>query len=475
MTDSYDLVVIGSGPAGQSAAELSAFLGRSTLIIERGLPGGTVTTAGGVPTKTLRELARSMHRSSRMDVSSEVLPELRTRTLAVCRSLQSTTATQIEQRGIDFVRGAARLTGDGTVTVDPPDGDARTIAARHIVLAPGSSPVRPSGIPFSDPDVYDSDEIFALQTLPPSMAIVGGGPVGVEFASVLNALGVAVTLIEHGDRILTTMDGELAMRMTAELERSGVVLRCGEGVANVSRHGRLTMTLSSGLTLDTHAVLFATGRRANTDGLGLDRAGIALDSRGRIVVDRYFMTTCAEVYAVGDAVAPTLASVAMQQGRAAVCHALGLAFGVPVDRQASAAVYGLPEVAAVGVHEEEVRASGVAYVVGRAALEGTARGTIAGTHGLLKLIVRADDRRLLGVHCIGEIASELVAMGHAALHMGAAVDLFLTLALNTPTYTAAYRDAAIDAVMQLSQLARPGLSSSDAVSVDATLEERRPR
>ena len=454
MANSYDVVVIGAGPAGQSAAELAAFLGHSALIVERASAGGVVTTTGGAPTKTLREVALEIERSGRRDLE-QLLPALRSRTINVCRTLQTDIAAQIGARGIDYVQGVAELLPNRRIAIDLPDGSRREIAARTIVLATGSKPMRPAGVPFDDPDIYDSNEIFAMQRMPNDIVIVGGGPVGVEFATIFAALGVQVTLLDRSDRLLPTMDGELAELMLMEFERRGVRFLTSAGVDSVSRrNGQLVVAVSGGMQLDADAVLFAAGRVPNTHGLGLEAAGVAVDPRGRIVVDRYYQTSAAGIYAVGDTVAPTLASIAAQQGRAAVCHALGLAFGVPVDRTPSAAVYGVPEIAAVGVTEEQVRGSGTPYVVGRCDLSRTARGAIAGRGGRLKLIVRAGDRKLLGVHCIGDIASELVGMGHTVLHMDGAVDIFLTLALNTPTYSAAYRDAAIDAMTQLSLLAR---------------------
>jgi len=460
MADTYDLVVIGSGPAGQSSAELAAFLGHSVLVIEKGLPGGVVTTTGGAPTKTLREVALALAGDDRSTGVRrapmklvDALDALREPTLSVCRSLQELVAHQIEGRGIRYVQGRARLTSNRTVTIATAAGERLDVEARHIVLATGSKPMRFAGIPFDDPDIYDSDEIFTMRRTPTDIVIVGGGPVGVEFATILAALGVRVTLADRGDRLLPSMDGELVRLMSDEFRRCGVTLMPGVSLESAARDGRLVLTFSNGARLDTDAVLFAAGRAANTEGLGLDAAGVELDARGRIVVDRYYQTTCPGIYAVGDAVGPTLASIAMQQGRAAVCHAFGLVFGVPVDRVASTAVYGMPELAGVGATEEQILSDGIPYVVGRCDLSHTARGAIARRGGRLKLIVRADDRKLLGVHCIGDIASELVGMGHAVLHMGGPVDVFLTLALNTPTYSSAYRDAAIDAMGQLTVLA----------------------
>ena len=462
MTNSYDLVVIGAGPAGQSAAELAAFLGHSALIVERARPGGVVTTTGGAPTKTLREAALSLtaergdrHGGPRSMPFAEALPLVRSRTIAACRSMQASIEDQIRARGITYLQGVAQLVSNRRVAIDLPDGSRREVAARAIVLATGSRPMRPAGIPFDDPDVYDSNGIFTLQRAPKDIVVAGAGPVGIEFATIFAALGVHVTIVDPHTRLLPTMDGELTQLIRAEFERRSVRLVMGAGVESVSRRdGQLTVAVAGGTRILTDAVLFAAGRAANTEGLGLDAAGVTIDARGRVVVDRYYQTTGAGVYAVGDVVGPTLASLATQQGRAAVCHAFGLSFGVPVDRAASAAVYGIPELSGVGATEEQVRDAGTPYVVGRCDLSRTARGAIAGRGGRLKLIVRADDRKLLGVHCIGDIASELVGMGHTVLHMGGAVDIFLTLALNTPTYCSAYRDAAIDVMGQLASLAR---------------------
>ena len=242
--------------------------------------------------------------------------------------------------------------------------------------------------------------------------IIGGGPIGVEFATIFTALGIPVTLVSQADRLLPSIDGELAQLMADEFAQRGVRLILGAGVQAVDRvGGRLTVTLSTGEVLTTEVVLFAAGRTPNTAGLGLAEAGVQLDERGRIVVDSYYRTSAAGIYAAGDVIGPTLASTAMQQGRAAACHACGLVFGVEVDQAASSAVYGLPEVAGVGATEEQARAGGIPYVVGRCDLATTARGAIAGHGGRLKLIFRADNRKLLGVHCIGDIASEVVGAG----------------------------------------------------------------
>jgi NAD(P) transhydrogenase len=460
MDEIYDLVVLGAGPAGDVAAQLAASFGRRVLIVERNRPGGVVTTTGGAPTKALREAALYLTGYRQQEVYGVraaaplevVLPTLRARIEHVRDVLQDVVAARLAAHGIDYLQGTARLDTDRTVHVTSPDGIQREVAARAVLVATGSRPVHPVGIPFDDPDVYDSDQIYSISAAPDNIVIVGGGAVGVEFATVFTALGIPATLVSLSDRLLPSLDGELTQLLAEEFARRGVRLVLGAGAQQVSRgNDGLNITLSTGSVLTADAVLFAAGRTPNTEGLGLDEAGVRLDARGRIIVDHYYRTSAPGIYAAGDAVTPALASNAMQQGRAAAAHACGLVFGVEVDQAASSAVYGLPEVAGVGMTEEQVREAGIPYVVGRCDLAATPRGAIAGHGGLLKLIFRPDNRKLLGVHCFGDIASELVGLGHVVLHVGASVELFLTLGLNTPTYSYAYHDATADGLIRLTQ------------------------
>jgi NAD(P) transhydrogenase len=461
MDETYDLVVIGSGPAGDVAAELAASFGRRALIVERNKPGGVVTTTGGAPTKALREAALYLTGYRQEEVYGVrvaaplevVLPIIRARIERVRDVLQGEVAHGFAARGIAYLQGTARLGPHRTVRVTSPDGVERELAAHAVLVATGSRPTHYAGIPFDDPDVYDSDQIYSISRVPKDIVVVGGGPTGVEFATIFTALGIPATLVSQSELLLPAIDGELAGLVADEFERRGVRLFLGASVVGVRRvDGRLTVTLSTGTVLTTDAVLVAAGRMPNTEGLGLEEAGVRLDAHGRIVVDRYYRTTAQGIYAAGDVVKPALASTAMQQGRAAAAHACGLVFGVAVDQAASSAVYGLPEVAGVGATEEQVQAAGIPYVVGRCDLATTPRGAIAGHGGLLKLIFRADDRKVLGVHCFGDIASEVVGLGHVVLHVGGSVEVFLTLALNTPTYSYAYHDATIDGLTRLTEL-----------------------
>ena len=462
--DAYDLIAIGAGPAGQTAAEIAALFGHRALIIDKGPPGGVVTTTGGAPTKTLREAALTLTGFRQEEVYgvraavplAAALPIIGARTAQVCDFLQEVNAREIAARGIAYLRGIASLRPNRTVHVTLPDGERRTLSARAIVVATGSRPTHFKGIPFDDPDVYDSDRIYALRRVPKDVVIVGGGPIGVEFATVFTALGIPVTLINHADRLLPDMDGELVELLAEEFRRRGVRLILGAGADAVSRiDGRLTVPLSNGAALPADMVLFATGRTPNVERLGLGEAGVMFDAKGHVVVDRHFRTAAEGTYAAGDVLGPALASVAMQQGRAAA----GLILAGALDRAASSAVYGLPELAGVGATEEEVKGAGIPYAVGRCDLAMMPRGAIAGHGGRLKLIFGAADRKLLGVHCIGDIASELIGMGHMVLHVGGVVDLFLTMALNTPTYSHAYRNAAVDGLTRLVGMTGRGQST----------------
>ncbi|MPV90263.1 FAD-dependent oxidoreductase [Georgenia ruanii] len=461
MDKSYDLVVIGAGPAGEVAAELASAFGRAVLVVERSTPGGVVTTTGGAPTKALREAALYLTGYRQEEVYGvraaaplqAVMPTLGVRIEQVRDVLQDAVARRFVARGITYLQGVARIDTDRTVHITSPDGTAHAVASRAVVIATGSRPTHYSGIPFDDPDVYDSDEIWALPAAPTDIVIVGGGPIGVEFATVFTALGIPATLVNKSDRLLPTVDGELAGLLAEEFQRRGVRLVLGAGADGVRRvDGRLLVTLSNGTALEGDAVLFAAGRTANTEALGLEQAGVRLDAAGRIIVDRYYRTTAPGIYAAGDVVRPGLASSAMQQGRAAAAHACGLVFGVEIDQTVSTAVYGLPEVASAGATEEQIRSSGIPYAVGRCDLSTTPRGAIAGHGGLLKLIFHADNRKLLGVHCFGDIASEVVGLGHVVLQLGGRIEMFLTLALNTPTYNYAYHDATVDGLTRLTKL-----------------------
>jgi NAD(P) transhydrogenase len=453
MTNTYDLIAIGSGPAGESATELAAFFGHRSAIVEKARPGGTVTTTGGVPTKTLREAALYFSGlregdvyGLRMKAPPEIVTEtIRKRTWDVCDLLQKVTGDNIANNNVDYIHGTAQLGPDGTVHVSGNDGLQRTLRAKVILIATGSRPSRPKGIPFDIPGVCDTDTILHRGRVPRDIVIVGGGPVGVEFATIAHALGAKVTLVDRGSRLMSTMDDEIAKRMEDLFKEWGITILFGSTVESIgAKDDFLEVKLSDGKSLRPDTVLFAAGRAANTEGLRLETVGVHLDPRGRIVVDKDFRTSAKGIYAAGDVLRPTLASIAMEQGRAAVCHAFGIPFEGTVDPCPVSAVYGMPEVSGAGLTEEQCREQRLEYEVGRSDLALTPRGAIAGRGGLLKLLFRKSDRKLLGVHCIGDIASEIVGIGQMAIRCGGTMNTIANMSMNTPTYSYAYKYAAFD-------------------------------
>ena len=472
MTDRYDLIAIGSGPAGESATELASFFGHRCAVIEKARPGGTVTTTGGAPTKTLREAALYFSGFVEGDVYGVRIPAppevatetIRKRTRDVCDLLQQLTAQNIAKHNVDYIQGAAQLDGASTVIVNGDDGRSRRLGAKVVLIATGSRPWRPPNISFDLKGVCDTDTILQRGRVPQDILIVGGGAVGVEFATIAHALGAKVTIADRGNRLMAMMDGELTGCMEELFRAWGVRLLFGSTCDSiVARNGALEVKMSTGETISQDTVLFAAGRVANTEGLGLDAAGIALDSRGRIAVDQYFRTSAAGVYAAGDVLGPTLASIAMEHGRTAICHAFGIPFEGIVDPAPVSAVYGMPEVSGAGLTEEQCRDQGLDYEVGRADLAATPRGAIAGRGGRLKLIFSKGDRKLVGVHCIGDIASEIVGIGQMVIRCGGTMNTIANMSFNTPTYSYAYKYAAFDGLRRLAAVRREKTADQEGV------------
>ncbi len=460
MSKAYDLVVIGSGPAGEKAATQAAYFGKRVAVVERRpTPGGIAVSDAGIPTKTLRETALYLTGFRHRDIYGVSLAldarlklERLARRTSELRELMTDVVTQnLERMKVELIHGTGRLGGGGRVIVESAGG-SRVLTGDVILLATGSRPHHPPCLPWGDPALSDSESILGLDKLPKSLLVVGGGAVGCEYASIFTALGVGVMLIEAGPAILGFADAEIAAALAEIFGRQGMVTVTKCPLDGVERDGdKLVAHMAGGGVSSVDRVLFAGGRASNVEGLGLAAAGVEVDGKGRVKVDAHFRTTAPGIYAAGDVIGPpALASISMEQGRVAACHAFDIDFKGAVDPIPPVGVYSIPEVAMVGLTEAAARATGVPVEVGRCPFSRNTRARIAGTtEGLVKLVFRKGDRVLLGVHIVGDIAAELIHVGQIAVAEARPIDWFIHHTFNVPTYTEAYKYAAYDGLQRL--------------------------
>lgn len=464
------MIVIGAGPAGEKAAAQAAYFGKRVAIVERApQPGGTMA-GSAITTKAMREAALYLTGFHRRDVfgagldlgPQAVIDGLRARADEVARSLQLAVRENLDRHGIELVTGTATLTPAGNVLVTPDwGGAARELSGKVVLLATGSQPFHPPGIPFTDPDVLDSETAQLLDRPMQRLVVVGGGAVACEYASIFMALGAEVTLIDRGARLLPFLDGECSDAIAACFRSAGMKILQQTSVVELTRDEEgLCLRTDPGAELRPEKVIFAAGRAGNIDGLGLAGAGVETDERGRIIVDEHYRTTAAGIYAAGDVIGPpALASASMEQGRVAACHALDIPFKDTVDPLTPFGVYSIPECAMVGMTEEQAHAGGVSYVTGTSRFANNSRAAIAGaTEGMIKLVVERESRRVLGVHLVGDGATELVHQGQAVLHFGGTVDYFIHATFDVPTMSDAYKYASYDCLQQMAKVARESSS-----------------
>jgi NAD(P) transhydrogenase len=457
-TERFDLVVIGAGPAGEKGAAQAAYFGKRVAVVEReARPGGAAVHTGTLPSKTLRETALFLSGYRQRDlygVTVEVEPGLAVAKLIArkdaVRALETArVVANLEAHGVEQVRGSARFVDAGTVEVAG-SGPPRRLEAEAFLIATGTRPFRPPGIPFDDPDVHDSNDILGIDHLPASLAVLGGGVIGCEYASMFAALGVDVHLVEGRPALLPFLDREMGTQLLAAMTHLGVTPHLEDRAEDVGRdaEGALVCRLRSGGELRCEQVLVASGRSGNTEELGLDAIGVRTDARGSIEVDEGFSTGVPGVYAAGDVIGfPALASTSMEQARVAVCRAFGFAYKQEVSALLPYGVYTIPEVSCVGLSEDEARDRGREPVVGRAFFRDNARGQILGDRdGMIKLVFEAPSRRLVGCHCIGERASELVHVGQALIALEGTVETLIETVFNYPTLSEVYKYAAYDAL-----------------------------
>jgi NAD(P) transhydrogenase len=457
----YDLIVIGSGPSGQRAAVAASKMKKRVCVVEaRSVVGGVCVNTGTIPSKTMREAVlhlsgynyRSIYGMNYRVKDKITMADLAFRVQAVIRTEVNVTEAQLSRNGIDVVYGIARFVDPHRVRVEGPLADT-TLEAERIIVAVGARPASSATVPVNGRTIVNSDQILDLPELPRSLIVVGGGVVGVEYTCMFAVLGVRVTLIEKRDRLLEFADREIIEALSYHLRDSRVTLRMGEEVQSVEELPGSTVVanLQSNKRVSGDALLYAIGRQGAIDDLNLAAAGLEADSRGRIPVDEHYQTKVEHIYAVGDVVGfPALASVSMEQGRIAAARAFN-------DRSATTnpsfypyGIYTIPEISFIGKTEEQLTADDVPYEVGMAYYRETARGQIRGdTTGRLKLIFHRDTHTLLGVHIIGEEASELVHIGQAVMVLGGTVDYFIDNVFNYPTLAECYKVAAFNGLGRL--------------------------
>lgn len=456
--DKYDLVIIGSGPAGQRAAIQAAKLDRKVAVIERSFQiGGACVHTGTIPSKTLREAVlylsgwrqRGFYGRSYRVKERITSDDLMQRLDITIRHEIEVLMHKLHRNFVDTIAGSARFESPHRLHVDLASGETTQIEAERIVIASGSRPVRPANVPFDMPNIVDSDNILEMNGIPRTLVVVGAGVIGVEYASILSALDIDVTLVDGRKEILGFLDREIVGEFEHHLRDRGVSIRLGETVESVETHdeNNLTVHLASGKRVRANMALFAAGRQSNTDELGIDKAGLETDERGRLLVDGNFRTNVPHIYAAGDVVGfPALASTSMEQGRQAGAHACDRPISVAAADLFPFGIYAVPEMSVVGKTEEELREAGVPYESGIARFRETSRGQILGLReGLLKILVHLEDHRLLGVHIVGEGATELVHIGQAVLAHDGKLDFFVDAVFNYPTLAETYKIAALDA------------------------------
>jgi NAD(P) transhydrogenase len=452
----YDLIVIGSGPAGQRAAVAAAKMNKRVVVVEaRTVVGGVCINTGTIPSKTMREAVlhlsgynyRSIYGINYRVKEKITMADLAFRTQAVIKTEVDVTEAQLSRNGIDVVHGIARFLSPNQVRVVGPQAET-TLEAERIIIAVGTKPATSPTVPVNGHTIINSDQILGLTNLPHSLIVVGGGVVGVEYVCMFAVLGVRVTLIEKRDRLLEFADREIIESLSYHLRDARVTLRLGEEVESVEElpPDTVVANLESKKRVSGDALLYAVGRQGNVDDLDLAAAGLEADSRGRIAVDESYRTKVDHIFAVGDVVGfPALASVSMEQGRIAAARAFNDGAATSNPGFYPYGIYTIPEISFIGKTEEQLTDEDVPYEVGMAYYREVARGQIRGdTTGRLKLIFHRETRKVLGVHIIGEGATELVHIGQAVMTLNGTVDYFIDAVFNYPTLAECYKVAAFN-------------------------------
>ncbi len=463
----FDCVVIGSGPAGQRAAIQAAKLGRRVCVIEKGIHvGGAAINTGTIPSKALREAVLHLTGSSKKGLFGEnsrvkrqiTIDDLIYVSQRVIHHEIELVREYFDRNDIELINGTAEFEGPNMITVTR-DRESERLTADKFFIAIGTRPAKPKTIPFDDKSIFCSDGLLKIGTLPKSLIVVGGGVIGTEYACMMAALGVKVTLVEARNEVLGFLDREIAEALMYQMRRSGITLRLGEKVARIEKlepngggfnEPLVQAVLESGKTLKASTLLFSVGRQGMTGLLKVDKAGIIADDRERLKVNENYQTNVDHIYAIGDVIGfPALASTAMEQGRLAACHAYGQPTS-SVPELFPLGIYAIPEVSMVGKTEAQLTEAGIPYEAGIAEYRELARGQLLGDEdGILKLLIHQETHAILGVHAIGSGATELIHIGQMVMAFNGTVDFFINNVFNYPTLAEAYKVAALNGLNKL--------------------------
>jgi len=458
----YDVIVVGSGPAGERGATRAAYLGKKVAVIEKeAVPGGACANTGTIPSKALRETALAALQAKRRDVHGFILKVADTISVAALMGRRGLVTAReharirgrFSQYTIETFRGTASFADPHTLRVSVPDGESQEIRGDVILLATGTRPFHPPGMPIDHSHVYDSDSILMLEKVPRTLAVLGGGVAGSEYVSAFAALGVHVILVDSRDRVMPFLDAELSLELERLWTEFGVMLKHRTRATKLEPGEQdVLVTLNDGSRVVAEKVLVAAGRIGNVEALNLEAAGLKADERGYLKVNEHFQTSAPHVYAAGDVIGfPGLASTSMEQGRVAMTHACrGTDFRTQLSGEVPTGIYTIPELGSVGETEESLQKKGIPYVVGKGSFVENARANLIGEAvGWLKILVATADERVLGVHVIGPNASELVHLGAAVMALRGTFRYFIEAVFDYPTLGDVYKVAAYDARKKL--------------------------
>ncbi|MHC4947040.1 MAG: Si-specific NAD(P)(+) transhydrogenase [Planctomycetota bacterium] len=459
----YDLICIGCGAAGEKAATQAAWYGHRVAVIDRQpRPGGAMVNTGTVPSKALREtalLCSALRRRPLPGVTASIdrgrglsVPRFSARAQLVEQQEHDRIESSVDRHGIDIHHGRARLRDAHTVEVEDDAGDRRLLRGRFILIATGSTPVRPAHVPFDDHHVVDADGILRLDHLPDSLLIVGGGVIGCEYASIFAEIDVDVTLLHPHEDILPFVDPACRDRLVQAMGAAGVRFRLGTAVSTIETTGDgVRVTLADDSTVTGATLLWAAGRRGNTDDLGLEAVGLAADDRGALAVDEHYRTAVPSIYAAGDVIGfPALAATSMEQGRVAACSMFDIDFKQKLADDLPIGVYTIPAISMVGLNEAQARERGHDPVVGQAEYRANARGRMLGDEtGLLRCVFDRRTRALLGASIVGEDATELIHVAQSIIAHGSGIDYLIDTCFNYPSISELYKYAAYSALQAM--------------------------